>query len=117
MKLLIDWDGGSTVINPGKSFVIGRDKSADIQVTGSKVSRTHLRLEFDGDRWKATDLDSSNGSFYDGKPFRELKISELISIFLGGDDGQEIRLHPLQLGKKKARYLLKNLKSQKVIKL
>jgi pSer/pThr/pTyr-binding forkhead associated (FHA) protein len=48
MKLLIDWDGGSTVINPGKPFVIGRDKSADIQVMGSKVSRTHLRLEFDG---------------------------------------------------------------------
>jgi len=100
VKLLIDWDGGSTVINPGKSFVIGRDKSADIQVTGSKISRTHLRLEFDGDRWKATDLDSSNGSFHDGKPFSELKIIELISIYLGGDDGQEIRLHPLQLGKK-----------------
>ena len=63
MKLLIDWDGGSTVINPGKPFVIGRDKSADIQVVGSKVSRTHLRLEFNGKNWVATDLDSSNGTF------------------------------------------------------
>jgi ABC-type multidrug transport system ATPase subunit/ABC-type transport system involved in multi-copper enzyme maturation permease subunit len=103
MKLLIDWDGGSTVINPGKPYVIGRDKSADIQVLGSKVSRSHLRLEFNGENWRAIDLDSSNGTFYEGKPFSELDIYEQISIFLGGDAGQEIRVHPLQLGKKKTK--------------
>ena len=103
MKLLIDWDGGSTVVNPGKPFVIGRDKSADIQVVGSKVSRTHLRLEFTGSHWKAIDLDSSNGTYYEGKPFGELEIFDQISIFLGGDAGQEIRLHPLQLGTKKSK--------------
>jgi len=103
MKLLIDWDGGSTVINPGKPYVIGRDKSADIQVIGSKVSRSHLRLEFNGENWRAIDLDSSNGTFYDGKPFSELDIFDQISIFLGGDAGQEIRVHPLQLGKKKTK--------------
>jgi ABC transport system ATP-binding/permease protein len=103
MKLLIDWDGGSTVINPGKPYVIGRDKSADIQILGSKVSRSHLRLEFNGENWRAIDLDSSNGTFYEGKPFSELDIYEQISIFLGGDAGQEIRVHPLQLGKKKTK--------------
>lgn len=103
MKLLIDWDGGSTVINPGKPYVIGRDKSADIQVLGSKVSRSHLRLEFNGENWRAIDLDSSNGTFYEGKPFSELDIFDQISIFLGGDVGQEIRVHPLQLGKKKTK--------------
>lgn len=103
MKLLIDWDGGSTVINPGKPFVIGRDKSADIQVMGSKVSRTHLRLEFDGTHWSAIDLDSSNGTFFNGKPLREFAITEQVSIFLGGDSGQEIRLHPLAVGNKKSK--------------
>jgi ABC-type multidrug transport system ATPase subunit/ABC-type transport system involved in multi-copper enzyme maturation permease subunit len=102
MKLLIDWDGGSTVINPGKPFVIGRDKSADIQVQGSKVSRTHLRLEFDGNNWVATDLDSSNGSYSNGKLFREISIKGQTSIYLGGDGGQEIRFHPLEMGKKKS---------------
>ena len=97
MKLLIDWDGGSKVVNPGNSFVIGRDKAADIQVVGSKVSRTHLRLEFDGVNWKATDLDSSNGSFIAGKPFQQTEIKDQISIFLGGMDGEEIRLHPLEI--------------------
>ena len=97
MKLLIDWDGGSKVVNPGNSFVIGRDKAADIQVVGSKVSRTHLRLEFDGVNWKATDLDSSNGSFIAGKPFQQTEIKGQISIFLGGMDGEEIRLHPLEI--------------------
>ena len=97
MKLLIDWDGGSKVVNPGNSFVIGRDKAADIQVVGSKVSRTHLRLEFDGVTWKATDLDSSNGSFIAGKPFQQVEIKDQISIFLGGMDGEEIRLHPLEI--------------------
>jgi len=97
MKLLIDWDGGSKVVNPGNSFVIGRDKAADIQVVGSKVSRTHLRLEFDGVNWKATDLDSSNGSFIAGKPFQQVEIKDQVSIFLGGMDGEEIRLHPLEI--------------------
>lgn len=97
MKLLIDWDGGSKVVNPGNSFVIGRDKAADIQVVGSKVSRTHLRLEFDGKSWKATDLDSSNGSFYKNKAFEQLEIKDQLSIFLGGVDGEEIRLHPLEI--------------------
>jgi ABC-type multidrug transport system ATPase subunit/ABC-type transport system involved in multi-copper enzyme maturation permease subunit len=103
VKLLIDWDGGSTVVNPGKPYVIGRDKSADIQVVGSKVSRSHLRLEFNGNSWKAIDLGSSNGTFYDSKPFEELEIYGQISIFLGGDAGQEIRLHPLQLGSMKVK--------------
>jgi ABC-type multidrug transport system ATPase subunit len=97
MKLLIDWDGGSTVVNPGNSFVIGRDKAADIQVAGSKVSRTHLRLEFDGVNWNATDLDSSNGSFIADKPFQQVVIKDQVSIFLGGMDGEEIRLHPLEI--------------------
>jgi len=97
MKLLIDWDGGSKVVNPGNSFVIGRDKAADIQVVGSKVSRTHIRLEFDGVNWKATDLDSSNGSFIAGKPFQQVDIKDQVSIFLGGMDGEEIRLHPLEI--------------------
>lgn len=107
MKLLIDWDGGSTVVIPGKPFVIGRDKSADIQVVGSKVSRTHLRLEFNGKNWVATDLDSSNGTFFESKPFRELIVAEQLSIFLGGDTGQEIRLHPLELGTKKSKESVK----------
>ena len=101
MKLLIDWDGGSTVVNPGKPYVIGRDKSADIQVMGSKVSRTHLRLEFKDGHWVAIDLGSSNGSFYESKTFSELEIFDQISIFLGGEDGQEIRLHPLEVVKRK----------------
>jgi ABC-type multidrug transport system ATPase subunit/ABC-type transport system involved in multi-copper enzyme maturation permease subunit len=97
MKLLIDWDGGSTVITPGKSYVIGRDKAADIQVLGSKVSRTHLRLEFKGDDWEATDLDSSNGTFHKSKSIRHIQIKGLTSIFLGGLDGEEIRLQPLNM--------------------
>jgi ABC-type multidrug transport system ATPase subunit/ABC-type transport system involved in multi-copper enzyme maturation permease subunit len=113
MKLLIDWDGGSTVINPGKPFVIGRDKAADIQVLGSKVSRTHLRLEFNGENWRAIDLDSSNGTFYEGKPFDELEIFDEISIFLGGDTGQEIRVHPLQLAKKQNKEIPRKLQTAK----
>ena len=68
MKLLIDWEGGSTVINPEMPLVIGRDKTADIQVLGSKVSRRHFRLKLDGQNWKAIDLDSSNESYCEGKP-------------------------------------------------
>jgi pSer/pThr/pTyr-binding forkhead associated (FHA) protein len=48
-------------------------------------------------------LDSSNGTFFNGKPLREFAITEQVSLFLGGDNGQEIRLHPLEVGKKKSK--------------
>ena len=95
MKLLIDWDGGSRVANPEDSVVIGRDTAADIQINGSKVSRVHLRIEFDGVTWKATDLESSNGSYYKSKSFQKIEVKDQLSIYLGSIDGEEIRLQPL----------------------
>jgi predicted component of type VI protein secretion system len=47
-----------------KSFIIGRDRGADIPIADSSVSRKHAQVELlDGGRLFLTDCQSSNGTF------------------------------------------------------
>lgn len=84
MKLLIEWDGDSVVLDPDRSYVLGRDSSCDIPVPNSKLSRAHLRISFVNKVWEIKDLDSSNGSFFGGKGFETHKLTKIASIELGG---------------------------------
>ena len=47
--------------------VIGRAPPADILLAGSTVSRRHCRFETRGDQLFVSDLESTNGTFVDGK--------------------------------------------------
>lgn len=49
------------------STVIGRSTSADITIPDTGVSRRHLEVYRDGQRWIARDLGSTNGSYVDGE--------------------------------------------------
>ncbi len=49
------------------ALIIGRDESSDIVLDDLKASRKHARLEFDGDHYRLTDLNSTNGSFLEKK--------------------------------------------------
>lgn len=42
---------------------IGRDEDSDIVLDDPKVSRQHARLSFDGENYRLTDLNSTNGTF------------------------------------------------------
>jgi hypothetical protein len=44
---------------------IGRDEDSDIVLDDPKVSRQHARLSFDGENYRITDLNSTNGTFLD----------------------------------------------------
>ena len=79
MKLLLEWDSNSMILEPGRNFTLGRDNSSDIQIENSRISRTHLRIGFDGKHWRVADLGSSNGTFLNGK---EIDV-ELIGVALG----------------------------------
>ncbi|MCC7234734.1 MAG: FHA domain-containing protein [Bryobacterales bacterium] len=49
---------------PSKSLIVGRDRSADIPIADSSVSRRHAQVEIiDGGRIFLTDCQSSNGTF------------------------------------------------------
>ncbi len=47
-------------------FLIGRQKDCDVQLLDSCVSRVHVKILFDGERWRLKDLESANGTFLEG---------------------------------------------------
>ncbi|GAB3190580.1 DUF3662 and FHA domain-containing protein [Nesterenkonia suensis] len=47
--------------------VIGRSTSADLTISDTGISRRHLEIFHDGQRWIARDLGSTNGSYIDGE--------------------------------------------------
>ncbi|HUR86864.1 MAG TPA: FHA domain-containing protein [Solirubrobacteraceae bacterium] len=58
---------GRTVEVTGDRFVLGRAIDSDLSLPDSKVSRHHAELVRRGDVWAVRDLDSSNGTFVDGR--------------------------------------------------
>ena len=54
------------VVSP-QGLKIGRSAPADIVLSDRQVSRTHCKVELDGDGLRITDLSSTNGTFIDGQ--------------------------------------------------
>jgi pSer/pThr/pTyr-binding forkhead associated (FHA) protein len=52
----------------GRTYVFGRDRSADLPLTEPKASRRHVKLTFRGGSALVRDLGSSNGTLLGGKP-------------------------------------------------
>ena len=46
-----------------RAWTVGRAEGNDVCITGANVSRRHVRIEFDGQRFTLMDLDSTNGTF------------------------------------------------------
>ncbi len=95
MKLLLEWDSDSIVLEPGSSYVLGRGESCDILINSAKISRAHLRLTFQNNKWLVTDLDTTNGTFLWGRRIESTIISSTIKLNLGGLDLSELTLIPL----------------------
>ena len=52
-----------TVEFRGRSLTIGRTEENDLVLNTAKVSRQHARIEFDGQAYRVTDLESTNGTY------------------------------------------------------
>ena len=64
------------VLVTGERFVIGRDEDCDLVVADPKVSRRHAYLKPRPDgRATVHDLDSSNGTWVDGRQVRSSLLS------------------------------------------
>lgn len=98
MKLLLEWDDESVVLEPGKTYLLGRDASSDISIDSGRLSRSHLRFSFDGSSWLVEDIGSSNGTYLNGKKIESTSISKLIKLHVGGIDNLIISASPLSKG-------------------
>jgi 3',5'-cyclic-nucleotide phosphodiesterase len=65
---------------------VGRGSDNDIQIVDRTVSRKHLKIERRGSSYFIADLDSRNGTFFNGNyiaPGLELEVNEGVPIALG----------------------------------
>ena len=66
-----------------EGVVVGRDAAADIVLDDSAVSRFHARFVFREEGWHVIDLGSSNRTFVNGDPVREVSLSAGDHIGIG----------------------------------
>lgn len=94
-SLLVDVQGVRRVVDPASgSVVIGRDEAAQIRVDDTRISRAHLQLTADDDRWRIIDLDSRNGVFIDGQRISSAEVTGPLTLMLGDPHGVAVRLQP-----------------------
>ena len=58
------------------TIVLGRGDDCDITVQDFSVSRRHTRFDLDVDRYLATDLDSTNGTFVNDEPAKRTPLAD-----------------------------------------
>jgi pSer/pThr/pTyr-binding forkhead associated (FHA) protein len=63
-------------ILPGSIKTIGRSAGAEFMVDAALVSRVHCRLTAGATELQVTDLDSTNGTFVNGKRVDETTLKE-----------------------------------------
>src|SRR4029077_14790865 len=79
-------DSSYTIEPTDGPIIIGREFPAQVQVKDHRISRNHLRIEPQGDRWTALDT-STNGTYYNGDRQGFLVITDGMTIHLGNAQG------------------------------
>lgn len=67
-------------------FVIGRDDSCDVGIDSHLASRRHVEVVFVEGAWSIRDLDSTNGTFVNGRRVLTYELRDGVKLQLG-DDG------------------------------
>ncbi|GAA2547264.1 ATP-binding cassette domain-containing protein [Pseudonocardia hydrocarbonoxydans] len=75
-------DGRRVQVPIGRPFVIGRGPTADLDLPGEHVSRTHLVVEHTGGRWTLTDH-SRFGTYADGRRVTTMALTGPTVVHLG----------------------------------
>jgi ABC-type multidrug transport system ATPase subunit len=86
-QLVIDGPGGSVVLDPGRSYRLGRDPGSDIVVNADRVSRHHAVLWFEGGQWLLQDAGSRNGTYASGRRVQRVVVNPGTSVGLGQASG------------------------------
>ncbi|MEV7027155.1 FHA domain-containing protein [Kitasatospora sp. NPDC093558] len=65
--LMVVTDTDSQLIDPGRSYHLGRDPTSEIVLDDPRVSWHHAVLHATGDHWQLEDVGSTNGTYDDGR--------------------------------------------------
>lgn len=68
-----------------KSFTVGRSEECSIKIDEGVVSRVHIEVIFDGEKWWISDKHSSNGTFLNGKRINNLELKTTTTLELGNN--------------------------------
>lgn len=82
MELELVAAGRRLQVPPGRPFVIGRGPTADLDLPGAHVSRTHLVVEWTGTGWTLTDH-SRYGTFAEGRRVTTMALTGPTTVHLG----------------------------------
>ncbi len=88
-QLRLELDGKMHVFTPGTRVVVGRDPSADVHSDSQLVSGHHCAFSHDGASWWVEDLQSSRGTWIDGRKITRKRIEGAFFVLLGDDDAGE----------------------------
>ncbi|WP_269859661.1 FHA domain-containing protein [Streptomyces sp. RPT161] len=95
-ELLVESEGDSQVMKPGRSYTIGRDPLSDIVCTDPRVSWQHAVLRPGEHSWVLEDTGSTNGTYADGQRARLVGPVPVgpgsVLRFANPDDGPQARL-------------------------
>lgn len=79
-----------------KTFRIGRNPDCEVRLVDQQVSRHHVEVYWDGDRWWVRDLGSSNGTYLAGRLIHRFPLTGKTTLELGSD-GPRIQLEVVPL--------------------
>lgn len=65
-------------------YIIGRSQQSDIVYSNSSVSREHAKLHWNGNSWSIIDLNSTNGTYVNGKRINSFDLSVGDVVFIVG---------------------------------
>ena len=71
-----------------RSLILGRDSEAEIMIPDDAASRRHARIDFqrgdERDRYRLTDLDSTNSTFVNGRTITSMELNDGDKVQVGG---------------------------------
>ncbi|MGV0794100.1 FHA domain-containing protein [Mycolicibacterium sp. XJ1819] len=88
--LTVRYDGSTRTFAAGNDVVVGRDLRADVRIAHPLISRAHLVLRFDHNRWVAIDNGSLNGVYVNGRRVPAVDIQDATQVNIGNPDGPQL---------------------------
>lgn len=67
------------------TFAVGRSEDCSIKIDHGVVSRVHLEVVFENNKWWLSDKHSSNGTFLNGKKIEKEELKDASTVSLGTD--------------------------------
>jgi len=66
-----------------KGFLVGREDRCEVQILSPGVSRRHAQVSFEQGRWWIEDLQSANGTFFQGQRISKIPLGAAVKVVLG----------------------------------